>query len=36
MSASGEDKVEVVTFGCRLNMVESQTIRHLAGQGGQE
>jgi threonylcarbamoyladenosine tRNA methylthiotransferase MtaB len=36
MSDSGEDKVEVVTFGCRLNMVESQTIRHLAGQGGQE
>ncbi len=36
MSAAGEDKVEVVTFGCRLNMVESQTIRHLAGQGGQE
>ena len=25
-----------MTFGCRLNMVESQTIRHLAGQGGQE
>jgi threonylcarbamoyladenosine tRNA methylthiotransferase MtaB len=35
MSAS-EEKVEVVTFGCRLNMVESQTIRHLAGQAGQE
>jgi threonylcarbamoyladenosine tRNA methylthiotransferase MtaB len=34
MSASKE-QVEVVTFGCRLNMVESQTIRHLAGQGGQ-
>ena len=34
-SASSEEKVEVVTFGCRLNMVESQTIRHLAGQGGQ-
>ena len=34
-SASCEEKVEVVTFGCRLNMVESQTIRHLAGQGGQ-
>jgi threonylcarbamoyladenosine tRNA methylthiotransferase MtaB len=35
-SASSEGKVEVVTLGCRLNMVESQTIRHLAGQGGQE
>ncbi len=35
-SGAGGTHVEVVTFGCRLNMVESQTIRHLAGQGGQE
>jgi threonylcarbamoyladenosine tRNA methylthiotransferase MtaB len=32
----GSDKVEVVTFGCRLNMVESQTIRELAGQGAEK
>jgi threonylcarbamoyladenosine tRNA methylthiotransferase MtaB len=33
---SDENAVEVVTFGCRLNMVESQTMRDLAGQGGQK
>ena len=27
--------VEVVTFGCRLNLAESQTIRELAAQGGE-
>lgn len=27
------EKVEVVTFGCRLNLAESQTIRELAAQG---
>ena len=30
------NKVEVVSFGCRLNMVESETIRALAGQNGAE
>ena len=29
------EKVEVVTFGCRLNLAESQTIRELAAQGGE-
>ncbi len=29
------EKVEVVTFGCRLNLAESQTIRELASQGGE-
>ncbi len=29
------EKVEVVTFGCRLNLAESQAIRELAGQGGE-
>jgi threonylcarbamoyladenosine tRNA methylthiotransferase MtaB len=28
--------VEVVTFGCRLNLAESQTIRDLAAQGGEQ
>jgi threonylcarbamoyladenosine tRNA methylthiotransferase MtaB len=28
-------KVEVVTFGCRLNLAESQTIRELARAGGE-
>ncbi len=28
-------KVEVVTFGCRLNLAESQTIRDLAARGGE-
>ena len=38
MTAADEarQKVEVVTFGCRLNMVESQTIRQLAAQGGEK
>ncbi|HUO54635.1 MAG TPA: tRNA (N(6)-L-threonylcarbamoyladenosine(37)-C(2))-methylthiotransferase MtaB [Rhodoblastus sp.] len=27
------EKVEVVTFGCRLNLAESQMIRDLAGEG---
>jgi threonylcarbamoyladenosine tRNA methylthiotransferase MtaB len=38
MTASGEgsDAVEVVTFGCRLNLAESQTIRELAGQSGEK
>ncbi len=35
MSAAPErNRVEVVTFGCRLNSVESQTIRQLAARGG--
>ncbi|MGO9390801.1 tRNA (N(6)-L-threonylcarbamoyladenosine(37)-C(2))-methylthiotransferase MtaB [Rhodoblastus sp.] len=34
--AQGPGMVEVVTFGCRLNMVESQTIRELASQGGED
>ncbi|MCI4677531.1 tRNA (N(6)-L-threonylcarbamoyladenosine(37)-C(2))-methylthiotransferase MtaB [Rhodoblastus acidophilus] len=29
------EKVEVVTFGCRLNLAESQTVRELAAQGGE-
>ncbi|WP_294539481.1 tRNA (N(6)-L-threonylcarbamoyladenosine(37)-C(2))-methylthiotransferase MtaB [uncultured Rhodoblastus sp.] len=32
----GHDAIEVVTFGCRLNMVESQTIRELAAQGAEK
>jgi threonylcarbamoyladenosine tRNA methylthiotransferase MtaB len=31
-----QENIEVVTFGCRLNMVESQTIRELAGQGAEK
>jgi threonylcarbamoyladenosine tRNA methylthiotransferase MtaB len=30
------EAVEIVTFGCRLNMVESQTMRALAAQGGEK
>jgi threonylcarbamoyladenosine tRNA methylthiotransferase MtaB len=29
------EKVDVVTFGCRLNLAESQAIRDLAAQGGE-
>ncbi len=31
-----DDKPEVVTFGCRLNMVESEVLRGLAGQGAEK
>jgi tRNA A37 methylthiotransferase MiaB len=34
MTEAGE-KPEVVTFGCRLNMVESEVIKTLA-EGGRE
>ena len=30
------DKPEIVTFGCRLNMVESEVMRTLAGQGAEK
>jgi len=30
------DRPEVVTFGCRLNLVESEAIRTFAGQGGEK
>jgi threonylcarbamoyladenosine tRNA methylthiotransferase MtaB len=30
------DEVDVVSFGCRLNLAESQTIRELAAQGGEQ
>ena len=33
---TAREEVEVVTFGCRLNLVESQTIRELAGQGAEK
>jgi threonylcarbamoyladenosine tRNA methylthiotransferase MtaB len=36
MTAPGAAAVDVVTFGCRLNLAESQTIRELAGQGGEK
>ncbi|WP_374548023.1 tRNA (N(6)-L-threonylcarbamoyladenosine(37)-C(2))-methylthiotransferase MtaB [Rhodoblastus sp.] len=36
MTDGAAAKVEVVTFGCRLNLAESQTIRELAGQGGEQ
>ena len=35
MNAAREE-VEVVSFGCRLNLAESQTIRELAAQGGEK
>jgi threonylcarbamoyladenosine tRNA methylthiotransferase MtaB len=35
-SHESHESIEVVTFGCRLNMVESQTIRELAGQGAEK
>ena len=36
MTDGAAAKVEVVTFGCRLNLAESQTIRELAGQSGEQ
>lgn len=33
---AGRDRVEVVTFGCRLNMVESEMIRQLAAEGDEK
>ncbi len=33
---AGANPVEVLTFGCRLNMVESEAIRRLAGEGGEK
>jgi threonylcarbamoyladenosine tRNA methylthiotransferase MtaB len=36
MMADDRDGPEVVTFGCRLNMVESEVIRALARQGGEK
>lgn len=33
MSAPAQRRVEVVTFGCRLNLVESQAMRGLAADG---
>jgi len=32
---SSAEPVEVVTFGCRLNLAESQVLRELAAQGGE-
>ncbi|WP_296714538.1 tRNA (N(6)-L-threonylcarbamoyladenosine(37)-C(2))-methylthiotransferase MtaB [Rhodoblastus sp.] len=35
VKAQDSGAVEVLTFGCRLNLAESQTIRELAAQGGE-